>query len=50
MNSLLPADRMRPLGKFEDPDLTAKGEARAEVALTNPETIWFNTGTLCNIT
>ena len=39
----------RPLGKFEDPDLTAKGEPRAHVALTNPKTLWFNTGTLCNI-
>jgi uncharacterized Fe-S cluster-containing radical SAM superfamily protein len=36
--------------KFQDPILTAKGEQRAEVALTNPETLWFNTGTLCNIT
>ncbi|MEP4248756.1 radical SAM protein [Tateyamaria sp.] len=38
------------LGKFQDPDVTAKGEARARVALSNPETLWFNTGTLCNIT
>ncbi|MFK7835683.1 MAG: radical SAM protein [Sulfitobacter sp.] len=37
------------LGKFQDPQLTAKGEARATVALTNPQTLWFNTGTLCNI-
>ena len=36
--------------KFQDPDITAKGEARARVALSNPETLWFNTGTLCNIT
>lgn len=36
------------LGKFQDPDVTAKGEARARVALSNPETLWFNTGTLCN--
>lgn len=35
--------------KFSDPDVTARGEARAKVALTNPETLWFNTGTLCNI-
>ncbi|MEL6680753.1 MAG: radical SAM protein, partial [Pseudomonadota bacterium] len=49
MNTMLPADRIRPLGKFQDPDVTAKGEQRAEVALTKPETIWFNTGTLCNI-
>ncbi|WP_298674961.1 radical SAM protein [uncultured Lentibacter sp.] len=37
-------------GKFADPVLTATGEARASVALTKPETLWFNTGTLCNIT
>ena len=37
-------------GKFQDPDLTAKGEPRARVALTDPQTLWFNTGTLCNIT
>ena len=36
-------------GKFENPEITAKGETRARVALTNPETLWFNTGTLCNI-
>ncbi len=35
--------------KFRDPLITAKGETRAEVALTHPETLWFNTGTLCNI-
>lgn len=38
------------LGKFQDPEVTAKGEARAKVSLTQPETLWFNTGTLCNIT
>ena len=37
-------------GKFQNPEITAKGEQRAEVALTNPKTLWFNTGTLCNIT
>lgn len=36
-------------GKFVDPAVTAKGEPRATVALSNPETLWFNTGTLCNI-
>jgi len=35
--------------KFVDPMVTAKGEARATVALTDPQTLWFNTGTLCNI-
>ena len=36
-------------GKFENPKLTAKGEDRATVSLSNPQTLWFNTGTLCNI-
>ncbi|MBS9716228.1 radical SAM protein [Pseudohalocynthiibacter aestuariivivens] len=36
-------------GKFADKKTTAKGENRASVALNNPETLWFNTGTLCNI-
>lgn len=36
-------------GKFQDPFVTATGETRASVALTNPQTLWFNTGTLCNI-
>jgi len=40
---------MEPLGKFQDPHITAKGEARAEVALLGATTLWFNTGTLCNI-
>lgn len=37
------------IGKFSDTQVTAKGEQRATVALTNPQTLWFNTGTLCNI-
>lgn len=37
------------LRKFEDPRITAKGEERARVRLTRPQTLWFNTGTLCNI-
>src|SRR5262245_37839552 len=36
--------------KFSDPRLTAKGEERAVVPLHALETLWFNTGTLCNIT
>ena len=36
--------------KFNDPFLTAKGERRAQVALKGLETLWFNTGTLCNLT
>ena len=37
------------IGKFQDPLVTAKGEPRAAVALTDPQTLWFNSGTLCNI-
>ena len=36
--------------KFRDPTVTASGEARATVALRGLETLWFNTGTLCNLT
>jgi pyruvate-formate lyase-activating enzyme len=35
--------------KFSDPDITAKGERRASVGLKALKTLWFNTGTLCNI-
>ena len=36
--------------KFRDPLLTAKGERRAHVALRALDTLWINTGTLCNLT
>jgi hypothetical protein len=36
--------------KFADPDITAKGEERAKVALDRLDTLWINTGSLCNIT
>jgi MoaA/NifB/PqqE/SkfB family radical SAM enzyme len=35
--------------KFRDPDLTAKGQPRASVELRRLKTLWFNTGSLCNI-
>ncbi len=35
--------------KFRDPECTATGAPRAKVALSHPRTLWFNTGTLCNI-
>lgn len=38
-----------PAAKFSDPDTTAKGEPRASVPLMKAQTLWFNTGTLCNI-
>ena len=37
-------------GKFENRLTTAKGEPRASVGLRQAQTLWFNTGTLCNIT
>ncbi len=36
--------------KFQDAFRTAKGEERAHVALKALDTLWFNTGTLCNLT
>jgi Radical SAM superfamily/4Fe-4S single cluster domain len=44
-------EQAKPLDptKFRDPDITAKGEARASVAMTGLTTLWFNTGTLCNL-
>jgi hypothetical protein len=41
--------RTANIGKFQDSFVTADGSERASVALSNPETLWFNTGTLCNI-
>lgn len=38
-----------PKEKFSDPLVTAKGEQRAWVDLKELKTLWFNTGTLCNL-
>lgn len=38
-----------PVAKFSDPEWTAQGAPRAKVALERLETLWVNTGTLCNI-
>lgn len=35
--------------KFVDPDWTDKGEKRASVAFSFYDTLWFNTGTVCNL-
>ncbi|RPF71884.1 radical SAM protein [Aurantiacibacter spongiae] len=35
--------------KFADPDVTADGSARASVSLRKLDTLWFATGTLCNL-
>ena len=47
-------DQLTPIpldvGKFRDPRVTLRGEPRATVALRALETLWFNTGTLCNLT
>lgn len=43
------AERPSAPGKFVDPDRTVKGEQRATVRLEQLQTLWFNTGTLCNI-
>ena len=46
--NLAPLPALAP-AKFQDPDVTAKGERRAQVALSRLKTLWFNTGSLCNI-
>lgn len=48
MDGITGAAKANP-GKFRDPAVTADGAARATVALSHPKTLWFNTGTLCNI-
>lgn len=35
--------------KFDAPDVTVDGARRAEVAFEGLRTLWFNTGTLCNL-
>ncbi len=49
LDTAVPAEPAQALGKFADPDVTAKGERRARVGLRKLETLWLNTGTLCNI-
>jgi hypothetical protein len=44
-----PAARPLDPAKFRDPLVTAKGEPRARVALGRLDTLWINTGTLCNL-
>ncbi|MEO7177882.1 MAG: radical SAM protein [Allosphingosinicella sp.] len=44
-----PAARPLDPAKFRDPFVTAKGEPRARVALARLDTLWINTGTLCNL-
>jgi len=35
--------------KFKDPRITAKGERRAAVYFKKLETLWLNSGSLCNL-
>ncbi|HTK79669.1 MAG TPA: radical SAM protein [Rhizomicrobium sp.] len=52
MNSVAEPTLARKLldpAKFRDPSITVNGEPRASVPLERLETLWFNTGTLCNI-
>ena len=35
--------------KFQNPEKTLDGSPRARIGLKSLETLWFNTGTLCNI-
>ncbi len=50
MDQITPVVQRLDPAKFRDPEVTAKGEARASVALRSLDTVWFNTGTLCNLT
>ena len=41
--------RLRSTGKFADPDFARDGSPRAVVPFARLDTLWVNTGTLCNI-
>ena len=45
----MPRARPLDLAKFRDPLCTAQGDRRAQVSLQRLETLWINTGTLCNL-
>jgi uncharacterized Fe-S cluster-containing radical SAM superfamily protein len=49
-NAVAAVDHRLDPAKFRDPHITAKGDRRARVALRQLRTLWFNTGTLCNLT
>ena len=49
-SAISPTIPLLDLRKFRDPFVTAKGERRAQVALKSLDTLWLNTGTLCNLT
>ncbi|MFQ5985252.1 MAG: radical SAM protein [Alphaproteobacteria bacterium] len=50
MSVAVPVAKPLDPAKFRDPDVTAKGEKRASVPFRTLKTLWFNTGTLCNLT
>jgi len=43
------AAAVEPLGKFQHPEITAEGAPRASAPFMALETLWLNTGTLCNV-
>ena len=45
----VPQARSLDVAKFRDPLRTAQGDARAHVAMQRLDTLWINTGTLCNL-
>jgi uncharacterized Fe-S cluster-containing radical SAM superfamily protein len=49
MSPFVSAGPVLAAAKFRDPAWTATGQARATVVPTGLKTLWFNTGTLCNI-
>ena len=49
MNLIVNNEELVRTGKFSNPDWTANGDPRARVDLKNLSTLWFNTGTLCNL-
>ena len=49
MNLIINSEALEKDDKFSHPETTAKGEPRARVGLKKLETLWFNTGTLCNL-
>ncbi|MDA0708159.1 MAG: radical SAM protein [Proteobacteria bacterium] len=40
---------IKNIRKFSDPNFTVDGKNRAHVSLKSLDTLWFNTGTLCNL-
>lgn len=48
-DTVVPSATTEPAAKFVDPAWTADGQQRARVGLHRLTTLWFNTGTLCNL-